>query len=160
MPIRQHDVTETSGRFEIRPNRSMTRKGVIWVFVGISLAALLVALRFVLIGAWVVLPITTLELLVLGIAFYIIEHETRFRETIELNRESVSVVQKGWKISREWRYPAYWVQVILQKRPDWYPSRLFLRSHGDLLEIGACLNEDERQELSKHLTQIIEDNRK
>lgn len=126
------------------------------VFCGISVVAIIVALRFWLLGAWVVLPMTALELSLLGIAFLVVERKTRFCETIELTEESVSVVQKDWKSSRKWCYPRYWVQVIFSEDPKgWYPSRLYLRSHGDTLEIGACLNEGERFQLSQHLKDMI-----
>jgi len=156
LPVCPSDVSETSGRFVIRPNRSMTRKGMSLVFIGIGVAAVLVALRFWLLGAWMVLPITILELIVLGAAFVIIERETRACETIDLSEKAVSVVQEGWKLNREWRYPTYWVQVIFRPDPKgWYPSHLYLRSHGDTLEIGACLNDDERFQLSQDLSKII-----
>ncbi len=138
----------------------MTRKGLILVFFGICLAAFSVAVRFWLLGAWVVLPITVLEMLVLGIAFYLVERETRFCETIDLTAESVSIVQRSWKSKREWCYPTYWVQVVSDVDPKgWYPSHLYLRSHGDSLEIGTCLNEDERQQLSRHLKIALENGR-
>lgn len=156
MPVCLSDVSATSGRFVVRPNRSITRKGLFLVFLGIGAAAVVVGLRFWLLGAWVVLPITVLELIVLGTAFFLVERETRFCETIDLSEKAVSVVQKDWKSQRVWRYPTYWVQVIFRPDPKgWYPSHLYLRSHGDSLEIGACLNDEERFALSQDLTKII-----
>jgi len=156
LPVCLSDVSDNAGRFVIRPNRSLTRKGMFLFFIGVCIAAVSVALRFWLLGAWVVLPITVLELIVLGTAFFLIERETRFCETIDLSEKAVSVVQKSWKSKREWRYPTYWVQVIFRPDPKgWYPSHLYLRSHGDSLEIGACLNDDERFQLSQDLTKII-----
>ena len=126
------------------------------VFVGICIAALAVAIRFWLLGAWMVLPITLLEMVVLGTAFFLIERSTRFCETIELTAESVSVVQRDWKSRKVWSYPTYWVQVIFRQDPkEWYPSHLYLRSHGDCVEIGACLNDEERSRLSRDIKRII-----
>lgn len=157
MPISLTEHSGTSGKAVIRPNRSLSRKGMILFFSGVCVAAILVAFRFWLLGAWVVLPITMLELLVLGAAFFWIERETRFCETIELNEDLVSVVQRDWRSKKEWCYQTYWVQVVLQSDPKgWYPSHLYLRSHGDSLEIGACLNEEERHQLEQHLKKIIQ----
>ena len=156
MPVCLSDVSATSGRFVIRPNRSVTRKGMTLIYIGICAAAIAVALRFWWLGAWMVLPITVLELLVLGLAFRMVERATRSCETIDLSEKAVSVVQKGWRLHRQWRYPTYWVQVIFRPDPrGWYPSRLYLRSHGDTLEIGACLNDEERFQLSQDLAKII-----
>ena len=129
---------------------------MILFFIGVCCAALLVATRFWLLGAWVVLPITILELIVLGTAFVLIERQTRLREVIDLSEKAVTVVQKGWKLNNEWSYPAYWVQVIHRTDPTgWYPSHLYLRSHGDTVEIGACLNEEERVRLTRQIKKII-----
>lgn len=156
MPVCLSDVSATSGRFVVRPNRSITRKGLFLIFVGIGVGAVTVGLRFWLLGAWVVLPITVLELIFLGTAFIIVERETRFCETIDLSEKAVSVEQKDWRSRRVWRYPTYWVQVIFRPDPKgWYTSHLYLRSHGDSLEIGACLSDEERFQLSQDLSKII-----
>lgn len=156
MPFSQRDVSETAGSFVVSSNRSLGRKGTAWVFCGICIAALFIAVRFWLLGAWMVLPIFVLELLLLGTAFLVVERKTRFSETIELTEESVSVVQKDWRSQREWCYPKYWVQVVFRQDPaGWYPSHLYLRSHGDTLEIGTCLNDSERKQLSGHLRRMI-----
>jgi uncharacterized membrane protein len=157
LPISQGSASGTTGSFVVRPNRSLGKGGTLLVFAGICLIACLVAIRFWLLGAWVVLPITALELVFLGIAFLVVERKTRFCETIELTEQAVSVVQRDWKSEREWCYPTYWVQVIFREDPSgWYPSHLYLRSHGDTLEIGACLNDSERSQLSQDLKKIID----
>ena len=157
MPISQRLVSERAGSFEIRPNRSLNGRETAIFYAGVCVVGVIVAARFWLLGAWVVLPITVLELLLLGVAFLVVERKTRFCETIELTDDAVSVVQKDWKSKKEWCYPRYWVQVIFQEDPQgWYPSHLYLRSHGDALEIGACLNDSERLQLSQHLKRIID----
>ncbi len=156
MPICLRNISDSAGSIVVRPNRSLGREGTALVFCGICFVAILAALRFWLLGAWVVLPITVLELLLLGVAFLVVERKTRFCETIELTDDSVSVVQKSWKSCKEWCYPRYWVQVIFSEDPSgWYPSHLYLRSHGDTLEIGACLDDRERFQLSRHLAKMI-----
>ena len=62
MPVCLSDVSSTSGRFVIRPNRSVTRKGMTLIYIGICAAAIAVALRFWLLGAWMVLPIAPADI--------------------------------------------------------------------------------------------------
>lgn len=157
MPFSQRLVSDRAGSFEVRPNRSLSGRETAIFFGGICVVAVTVAVRFWLLGAWVVLPMMILELSLLGGAFLVVERKTRFCETIELTDDRVSVVQKDWKSKREWCYPRYWVQVIFREDPQgWYPSHLYLRSHGDSLEVGACLNDGERLQLSQHLKKIID----
>lgn len=37
----------------------------------------------------------------------------------------------------------------------WYPSRLTIRSHGREVEVGRCLNEEERERLARDLGEFI-----
>lgn len=156
MPMWHSDVSTSSEKFVIRPNRSTTGKGIALLLLGVGTITIGVAVRFWLIGAWMVMPFAILEMLALGYAFVAVERKTRFCETIELDEETVSVVQKNWNATNEWKFPTYWVKVILDfDSSGWYASRLYLRSHGKLLEIGACLNEEVRQELTQHLRNRI-----
>ena len=160
MPISLGEASNSAGSIVVRPNRSLGKEGTALLFCGICVVAIVVGLRFWLLGAWVVLPITVLELVLLGVAFLVVERKTRFCETIELKDDSVSVVQRDWRSKKEWCYPRYWVQVIFREDPaGWHPSHLYLRSHGDTLEVGACLNDSERLQLSQYLKNMIGDAR-
>ena len=157
MPFWQSDSTASSGRFIIRPNRSITKKGINLLLLGISIVTIGIAIRFWLIGAWMVLYFAILEMCMLGIAFVVVERKTRYCETIELNDETVLVTQENWRSTREWKYPTYWVKVVLDvDTSGWYPSHLYLSSHGKSLEIGSCLNEEERLALTQSLRKRIE----
>ena len=119
---------------------------------GVSALTLGVALRFWIIGAWVVLPFAFLEVLVLGVSMYMFERRTRFAEIIEINNGTLWVTRLDSRNRQEWNFQPYWVQVVLKADPrNWYPNRLFLRSHGRLLEIGGCLTNEERTQLSETL---------
>ena len=160
MPICLNDHSESSSSITIRPNRSLTRQGMTAFFLGICAVSIAVAVRFWLLGAWVVLPISVLEMLVLGMAFRIVERDTRFCETISINGDAIQVVQKNWKSQEECSFPVYWVQILFKKDPtDWFPNHLYLRSHGRTLEIGACLTDEERLQLKQDLERILEKRR-
>jgi uncharacterized membrane protein len=129
-------------------------------FIGISVMAIAVAVRFVLLGAWVVLPITLAELIGLGIAFFLISRRARYSETIDVEDGALFVIRRDWRSQHEWRFQPYWVQVVLKLDANsWYPSRLYLRSHGESVEIGSCLTDEERAELSDGLRRRLEQQR-
>ena len=146
------DSSGTTCRYVLRPNRSLSPRGMVWFVAAVGAAAFLVAIRFVLLGAWIVLPLAIAEIAGLGLAFYLVSRAGRRCEIIDVTETEMLVVRDDGHERQEWRFQPYWVQVILQLDPkNWYPSRLFLRSHGRQLEIGRSLTDAERRELSEEL---------
>lgn len=156
------NMTDVCRTFEVRPNCSASRSGVLLFFGAISLFSLLIALRFILLGVWLVLPFTLLELLVLGACLYLLERRSRYCETLLIGPDVILfVAQNGAKILQECRFQTHWVQVVLQlDRRSWYPGRLLLQSHGHCIEIGACLTEDDRKAFAATLKASLEDCRR
>ncbi len=148
--------------FEVRPNRSLSRKGMIVFFLAVAALTLLVTVRFLLLGAWVILPFALLEIAVLGVSLYLFERASRYSETIQIAPDSILITTRsGVDILREYRLQPYWVNIALQRDPHhWYPSKLLLRSHGECIEIGACLTNADRKTLANTITNALESCRK
>jgi uncharacterized membrane protein len=152
------NLTDMSSTFEVRPNCSLSREGMIVFFIAVAFLTLLVAVRFILLGAWLVLPFSLLEVVVLGSSLYLFERRSRYSETIQIGPDSTEFIARcGVNILRECRFQSYWVQVLLQlDQDDWYPSKLLLQSHGRSIEIGACLTDDDRKTLAENLKTTLE----
>lgn len=148
--------------FEVRPNCSLTREGRVLFFAAVSLLTLLVAVRFLLLGVWLVLPFALLEMVVLGVSLYLFERASHYSEIIQIAPDDIQIVARnGVKTLHEHHFPPYWVQVALQLDPrKWYPSKLFLRAHGQSVEIGACLTDADRKSLAETITTALETCRK
>jgi uncharacterized membrane protein len=156
MILENADVDEKHCEFLIRPNRSMTVKGMVLFVVLVGVGVFLIALRFVLLGAWVILPFAVLEVGFLAAGFWLYERASRYRETVQFSRNIFLITQDGVNVRRSWRFNPHWVQVNLELDPnDWYPSKLLIRSHGEQVEIGACLTNQEREELSIAIKQSM-----
>jgi uncharacterized membrane protein len=122
------------------------------VFCGFAAISLSIAMGFTLLGYWLILPFAGMELALLALALYVSALRTHRREVISIDGARVSV-QKGGRYPKEaaW-FPRGWTRVILM-RPQRYghPSRLLIRCHGREVEVGGCLNEDERNRLAEDL---------
>jgi uncharacterized membrane protein len=140
----------------IRPNRSLSVRQAIQVYVVIALTCLGIAVYYALHGYWPVLPFAGLEVLALGVAFYLTLRRSAIREVVSIDSEVVKV-EKGREQPQEtWECPRAWAQVRLQRSHiAWYPSRLAILFQGKQVEIGSFLNETERQELAYELQQAI-----
>ncbi len=139
-------------KFLIRPNRSMTATGMIIFVCLVGFAVLLVAIRFVVLGAWMVLPFAVLEIGLIAAGFWLYERASRYRETVQISSNNILVTQESVRGHSTCEFDPHWVQVTLREDPrGWYPSRLLVRSKSKQVEIGACLTNYERVTLSAAL---------
>lgn len=156
MIVEKTGPEEQQYAFLIRPNRSMTAKGMVVFVFAVGLAVFLVALRFVLLGAWIILPFAILEIVLLAAGFWLYERASRYRETVQISKLALQITQESVNRKKTWKFNPHWVRVTLRMDPnDWYPSRLYIGAHGEQVEIGACLTNQEREELSRVLKQSI-----
>ena len=143
-------------RIVIRPNRSLTRRQLQLAFAAIAAVCLGIASAFAAIGLWPVLPFAGLEVLVVGAGFYLSAVGGRETEIVSVERDTVAVEKGGLKSRERHELNRAWLQVrLLPSRLRWYPSRLVLRSHGNDVELGGFLNEDERRQLAGELRLAI-----
>jgi uncharacterized membrane protein len=71
-------------------------------------------------------------------------------------------VEKGRRqLSQRWETQRTWAQVhLLAPKIRWYPSRLVLRSHGKMMELGGFLSESERRQLAGQLQRAMRESEK
>lgn len=141
----------------IRPNCSLSWRGTVAVFSSISFVSLVIALSFLARGYWLILPFAGLELVLLGTALYLTAWNSALREVISIRGGEIAV-QKGYRCPEYTRtFTRGWVRIELS-RPlhRGYPTRLMLRSHGQEVEVGGCLNESERCRLAEDLRRWVQ----
>jgi uncharacterized membrane protein len=151
----QAGAEEGDRTFVVMPNRSMSWRGLVGVYAGISAVGLLIAILFFIRGLTLVLPFSGLELLFLGAVFYITAWNSDWREVITVGDEVVSIETGRRGPVSHYEFQRRWARVILSRPGSWYPSRLLIRSHGRQIEIGQFLNEQERQGLAEILAAAV-----
>ena len=145
-------------RIVIRPNRSLTRRQLQLVFVGIAIVCLGIASGFAVFGMWPVLPFAGAEVMVVGIGFYLSARGGLEAEVVLVGGDKVAVEKGRRQIRQRWELQRPWAQIrLLAPKIRWYPSRLVIRSHGKAVELGGFLNEQERQQLAGKLQRAIRD---
>jgi uncharacterized membrane protein len=139
-------------RIVIRPNRSLTLRQLQLAFLGIAVVCLGIASAFAVIGLWPILPFAGVEVIVVGLGFYLSARGGQDMEVVSVGDDTVAVEKGRRQVSRRWEMQRAWAQIhLLPPKTRWYPSRLVLRSHGKALELGGFLNEQERQQLAGQL---------
>ena len=139
--------------FVIQPNRNLSWKRTKLVFFCLAFCICSVAAYFVYKGAWLVLPFTGLELIVLGLGLYLQCCHAYRKEVVSVGERAVSVNDGR----REFMFSKAWLSIIhSQDSTGWYPSRLVIGSHGRFIEIGDFLVESERNRLAEDLRCAIQ----
>ena len=156
LPISASNKTADTHQIVVRPNASLTPGGAALFFACVSIVSLGIAIRFTLLGLWVILPFALLELALLGACIlYILRRNDRM-EAIDVDRHQLILIQTEQGRERRQQFQRYWVQIIRERGTHaWYPSRLLLRSHGKSVEIASFLDEEERQQLEQNLRMAI-----
>jgi uncharacterized membrane protein len=152
------DPAGSDCRWIIRPNQSLSWNAVLWVYAIVVLCLMVMSAAFVLRGFWPVLPFAGLELLALGVAFYLCFTRSQWREIVSIDANVVRVEKGRRQAEERWECPSVWARVQLEKSPiAWYPSRLMIAYQGRGVEIGRFLCDDERAELAVALRRGIRD---
>lgn len=138
-------------RATLRPNPPMgvvALKLVLAVVIVINLAF---AIFFVSRGAWPITPFMGADVAFLGWAFHASRVAARRREEVQVTRNSLSLDRfppRGSSTHIE--FNPYWVKVELEEPPR-SASRLTLRSHGQIEQIGTFLPPAERRTVAQAL---------
>jgi len=156
-------VTATGGlagdgdRLVLRPRTPMSPVGVLVLFVSVSSAILGVAFICGLLGAWQVLPMSSLVVVALGLGLVAGHRRTQIDEVVSICGATVAVDKHRHHKCEHHEFQRGWAQVVLVEPnvPMVDPSHLFIRSHGRQVEIGAFLDDTERQELADCLKRLM-----
>jgi len=153
---RQVDKVQGSSRFLIRPNCSLPWRGVVRFYIGMVVVSFGIAIAFALNGAWLILPFAGIEMLVLGVALYVVARRGCRWQAVSIHGDHIDVVDHDPARERQQRIQRAWAQVKLeQARINGHPSRLTIRSHGRAIEIGAYLADAEKEHLALELRQAV-----
>lgn len=119
-----------------------------------------IALGIAWLGAWPVLPFAGLEVAVVAAGLYWVSLTGQNCDVVRIGGDAV-VIEKGRRkpVVCE-KFDRSWVRVLREARPaQGQPNRevqtVLLGSHGNYIELGAFLNEEERDELEKVLRRCL-----
>lgn len=155
MAVEEHHSTELETIYVLQPNRSLNR-GQVCLATGIIGTALFgVTFYFAMQGAWMVMPFAGLELVVLVTAVYMQCKWSRQRQILEIDESTVRA-SGGVDSDKGVSFPRGWLKIALIDPPcRWHPKRLVIGSHGRYVEIGAFLEESEREQLATRLRSVL-----
>ena len=145
-----------SATIVLRPNNSSSWKFNMQIVASLAFVAFCISTFFALQGLWLIFPFAGLEV---GALFFCLYSRIRANINTEVITfdESMVIVEHGcYHVEKSWKYHRMWAKIFV-RNPSirGYPKRIFIRSHGKELELGAFLNKKDKEILIKDLKHII-----
>jgi uncharacterized membrane protein len=117
--------------------------------------AMVVSLRFWMLGAWPVLPFSVIEVGLVLLMLHLNTRQARGSELVILSETELRIVRTQPSGQRTVRVlSSGWLSVSLLEREGRVP-RLVLSRHGDSEEIGRALGEAEKRDLAASLARAL-----
>ena len=154
----QTEINQATGNGSIvlTPNNSASWRFNMTVLASLGFILSLISVFFLIQGLWLILPFSGLEILALFSGLYLCVRANASIEVITF-RDHVVTVERGHKtIEKSWEYPRSWSKIFVRK-PAFrgHPKKIFIRSHGKELELGAFLNNNDKDLLIKKLKHLV-----
>lgn len=136
----------------------MTRRATLVLFVAVAVPILGIAIVCGLLGAWQVLVMSSLVVVAVGAGLWSGYRRTQIDEVVSIEGDTVAVDKHQPRTTEHHEFQRGWAQIVLEEphpAVEGVPSRLFIRSHGQQVQIGAFLDDDERHELATRLQPLM-----
>lgn len=138
-----------------RPNASASAESVFKLLLSLLVFSGLIAVAFMHIGAWMVLPFAGLELVLVVLAFVVVLRHSGDYEKITIAEEYVDVEQSVLGKISHVRYQRYWTRVTLRES-EGSKTSLWIGSHNKAVEFGRnTMDNAQREELVAHLKRAL-----
>lgn len=131
------------------PNRSLDPRHFWWAVAGVAVLFLLLGIRFLLLGAWPILPFMALDLVLLAWALRASYRSGQASERLILDDRALRIERIGpLGERRRLVLEPLAARVELETFPD-SRNRLWLRARHQRVAIGSFLSAAERVELAR-----------
>jgi uncharacterized membrane protein len=153
-------VANLGDKIIARPNNSLSVDDSVKLLAALAGIALVVALGFMHIGAWLVLPFAGLEIMAFAYAFHTVYLHADDFDSITIENDRVVVEKRNVKEITTTVFQRYWAQVNVRDVAMIKGSNgkcgLFISSHGNEVEFGRnFINDEQRSQLARDLRQKL-----
>lgn len=148
-------TAESAGLLESRPHFSLTMMGAVYVFLLISLVALMIGLFFAKAGAWPVLVYTLLVLMGLRLGFQHAWRQSGDYERLWFEQDDLRVEIRQSGVTTQHRFNRYWTEIKACADVPGNCSGFVLSSHGRHARLGRHMNSAERLDFARRLKQRL-----
>jgi uncharacterized membrane protein len=140
----------------VLPHRSLSRAGLIGFLLAQGVAIAVFAVMAAVGGNVFAPGFAILAMWFVALCFKRVWRKSGAGQIVTITPSQLEVAStRGTQAER---FHPYWTKVRLEQgRQRGWPARLLIGSHGREIEIGAFLNDDERHELARKISDLVRD---
>lgn len=134
-----------------RRNDSLSPAGRRLFLLSIAVISFGIAVALGLHGAWFVLPFAGAEIVVLALAFWLIERHAGDVETLRLQGDTLLLERRRGGRCERHEFNRAWARLEVRRGRGGRAAGLALRSHGRAVDFGELLTEEQRLQVAGEL---------
>ena len=139
---------------ELRPHRSLSSRGALWMVALVGLAWSVMALAFASMGAWPVLGFFGLDIALFAWLVWLNVRDARRREEVHVSRTALDIRRfcpRG--LNREHhRFNPLWTRFTVDRHDEIGITAMTLASGAKAVTIGDFLNPDDKESFASALS--------
>lgn len=149
----EHLNSQDGVRLLLTPNRSLSWRGNVQIWLALLALSALIATGMALAGAWVIVPFAGLELAALAAGIYLTSRACQRREVLTIGESNIHLEKGRTRKLSEWTLPRPYVRVHLDAPVHPFaPPKLALIHRDTVISLGSFLNVDD----TERLVQLLE----
>ncbi len=153
--VEAFNLANGGNQIVLSPNQSLSSEQVLRALCTLVGMSMVVAVTFLALGVWTIIPFTLLEIIALGAAFYWVRWRQGYREVLTIDANNVRLEAGIGQPTISWAAVDHGFQLLVDQAPSW-PRQisLYLCSASGFIEIGRCLNMRDKKLLVNKLRTI------
>ena len=152
----QIDDSSHTGQIILQPNASFSWRANLFLLYTLTAVSLVIGVGFAIMGAWMILPYSILELSVLAVCIYLCVQKCNRQEVITVKEHEVRAEKGIRQPSETWNYHRLWAKFVVKPaRHPWDAQVVSIVSHGKELELGSFLNREDKVQLIADLKRVV-----
>jgi uncharacterized membrane protein len=140
---------------ELRPHRSLTPRGALFLLLPLLFVNLVFAAFFLALRAPIVPPFLGLDLLAMGLALFVSFRSARWTERVRVTADMIQVVRdRGGRPRTVWTSPTLFTRVDVLE-PGKHGVCVQIACKGRVLNLAMALGPDQREAFGRELEAAI-----
>jgi uncharacterized membrane protein len=143
-------------RIVLTPNRSISWPLLLRFYLFTCLLSFSIAGLFTLLGYWIVLPFSGLEMMALGLGLYFASRKIYRQEVITIDKVNIKIEKGHINPVNIWVFDSHWVNIETEKTKGYRNNiKIMMGSHGKYIELGSFLTKLDKESLVFELNKGI-----
>ena len=149
-------ISKSVGQIVLQPNHSLSWRALKYFLAFMMILSFGIAIAFLFLGYWLVLPFTGLEMGVLSYCLWLCLRRGSLQEVITFSAEEVRLETGIDAPNQTETWERFFTQIhVTQAIHPWYRKTVALVHRGNSFEIGSFLTSPEKEELIKSLYDMV-----